>query len=73
MTAETLYEAAVLGLKALNAPLEIMHNMSVDIKVKSPETNHRIGGAVLSAWLSRPGKSPKEQALKTRLRDLMRG
>ena len=73
VTAETLYEAAILGMTALraggwlNAP-----NLTIEIAVKAPETTHSIRNAVLAAWLSRSGKSPREQALKSRLLEVMR-
>ena len=73
VTAETLYEAAVLGMTALraggwiNAP-----NLTIEVTVKAPETTHSLSNAVLAAWLSRAGKSPREQALKSRLLELMR-
>jgi hypothetical protein len=73
VTAETLYEAAILGMKAMkvgrwrDAP-----NLEIEVKVKHPETRYTMSNAVLAAWLSRNGKSPKEQAIKTRLRELFR-
>jgi len=73
VTAETLYEAAVLGMTALRAAGWInAPNLRIDVTVKTPETTHSIGNAVLAAWLSRAGKSPREQALKSRLLELMR-
>jgi hypothetical protein len=72
VVAATVYEAAVLGLKALKVPPGIVYNLSIDIRVKSPEAIHTISGAVLNAWLAREGKNPKEQALKDRLHDLLR-
>ena len=73
VTAESLYEAAVLGMNTLhvanwhNAP-----NLTIEVRVKAPEVTHTISNAVLAAWLARNGKSPREQALKTRLKELMR-
>jgi hypothetical protein len=73
VTAETLYEAAVVGMTALRATDWInAPNLTVDVTVKAPETTHSISTAVLTAWLSRAGKSPREQALKSRLAELMR-
>ena len=72
VTAETLYEAAVLGMTTLraagwlNAP-----NLTIEVTVRAPEATHSISNAVLAAWLSRSGKSPREQALKSRLREFM--
>jgi hypothetical protein len=48
-----------------------MPNLRIEVRVRAPETNHTITNAVLAAWLSRNGKSPKEQALKARLRELL--
>lgn len=70
VTAETLYEAAILGLKALRVRAGDSHNITIEIKVKQPETTHAIWGSVLEAWLARPPKNPKEQALKARLKEI---
>ena len=71
VTAETLYEAAALGLKALKVPLKASGWLAIDIKVKSPETTHTVSGSALKEWLARQGKNPKEIILKTRLRQLL--
>jgi hypothetical protein len=70
--AETLNEAAVLGLKAMNVPGERLHLLSLEVWVKCLQVYHSISGASLSAWLAQPGKTPKEQALKTRVSELIR-
>jgi hypothetical protein len=70
--AETLHEAAVLGISAMNVPRDRLHLLSIRICVKSPDVHHEITGAALGAWLAQPGKTPREQALKTRLGELMR-
>lgn len=73
MTAESLYEAAVLGMKALRVPnWRSIPNLTIDVTVKAPETTHTIKTSALSAWLSRAGKSPREQVLKRRLLELLR-
>lgn len=46
--AETLNEAAVLGLKAMNVPGERLHLLSLDVLVKAPQVYHSISGASLS-------------------------
>jgi hypothetical protein len=71
--AETLNEAAVLGLKAMKVPGDRLHLLSVDVLVKAPQVYHSISGASLSAWLAQPGKSPKEHALKSRLKEMLQG
>jgi hypothetical protein len=73
VTAETLYEAAVLGMKALEVPnWRRSPSLMIDVTVKAPETTHTINTGVISAWLSRTGRSPREQALKSRLLELFR-
>jgi hypothetical protein len=71
VTAETLYEAAALGLKALNVPIRNSGALAIDVKVKSPETTHTVLGSSLKEWLARQGRSPKEITLKNRLRKLL--
>jgi hypothetical protein len=70
--AETLHEAAVLGIKAMNVSRESLHLRTLNVLVKAPQVYHSISGAALSAWLAQPGKNPKEQALKDRLKELLR-
>jgi hypothetical protein len=43
------------------------------VRVRQPETNHEVWNSCLSARLARIAKSPKEQVLKVRLRELVRG
>ena len=71
--AETLHEAAILGIKAMDVPRESLHLRTLNVLVKAPQVYHSISGAALSAWLAQPGKNPKEQATKTRLNELLRG
>jgi hypothetical protein len=74
VTAETLYEAALLGMTALRAAGRIdAPNLTIEVTVKALEMTHSISSGVLSAWLSRSGKSPREQALKSRLLELICG
>jgi hypothetical protein len=74
VTAETLYEAAILGMKAMKVPNWVnMPSLSIEIQAKLPATRHTVWNSVLTAWLARNGKSPQEQALKVRLRKLIRG
>ena len=74
VTAETLYEAAVLGMTILRAAGWMdAANLTIEVAVKAPETTHSIKSSVLAAWLSRSGKSPREQALKSRLLEFIRG
>jgi hypothetical protein len=71
VVAETLHEAAVLGIKAMNVPRDKLHFLTLEVLIKAPEVYRSISGAALIAWLAHPGKNQKEEALKLRLKELM--
>jgi hypothetical protein len=56
----------------MNVPRDRLHLLSFDVAVKEPVVWHSISGAGLTAWLSRNGKSPKEQVLKSRLEAILK-
>jgi len=73
--ASSLYEAAALALaefrgcglvETLPGPVT-----RLTVAVASPSTIHDVPMSRLSAWLESGGKSPKEQALKVRLRETL--
>jgi hypothetical protein len=60
-------------MKALKvANWESAPNLEIEIRERQPEVRHTVWNSVLSAWLARNGKTPKEQALKARLREIVR-
>ena len=74
VTAETLYEAAILGMNLLNVPRwHDNPNLKIQVRVRQPETVHEVWNASLSAWFARVPKTQDEQALKNRLKALLRG
>ena len=75
VTATTLFEAAVLAMAEFrrcgftaNAPGPATRLM---VTVKMPTTSHEVQVGKIEAWLPSGGKSPAEEALKSRLRDLV--
>jgi hypothetical protein len=76
VTAETLYEAAALGLAAFRkadlfgggAPAG---HAQLTIRVSAPVTIHTLSMQKLNEWLACVGRSPKEQAMKARLNELL--
>ena len=70
--AATLYEAAVLALKAFRevdcAPGPASQ-LSVD--VRNPSVTHTLSKQSVENWLNGGAKSPKEMMEKQRLRDLL--
>jgi hypothetical protein len=70
--AETLYEAAVLALKAFRehdcAPGSAAH---LAIEVRGPSVTHTVVARRIEEWLSGGAKSPKEAIEKRRLKELL--
>jgi hypothetical protein len=78
VTAETLFEAAALALVAFrNADLLASgapgQASRLTIRVSAPVATHTVSMQRLAAWLGGAGRTPKEQALKARLNDLLQG
>lgn len=72
VTATSLYEAVVLAINAMKIRRDGLHLMRFRVEVKSPAVWHEVSGSMLSAWLARDGRTPKERAIKERLSDLLR-
>jgi len=75
VTAETLYEAVAQALAALRGEPwvnEIGKGLTtVTVKARQPEVTHIVRIQDFEKWLNRPGRTPAEIALKTRLRDTL--
>ena len=75
VAASTLYEAATLAMAEFrrcgfleNAPGPATH---LTVTVKTPSTSHEVQWGKIETWLQSAAK-PNEQALKGRLRELLR-
>jgi hypothetical protein len=75
VAATTLYEAATLAMAEFrrcgfteNAPGPAT---LVTVTVKGPSTSHEVQGSKVEMWIQSVGK-PNEQAMKSRLRELLR-
>ncbi len=75
VSATSLFEAAALGLAEFRkcAMMDAAPGPAsrVTVVVESPGTAHEIPMQRLTAWLDTNGRSPAEQAVKVRLRELM--
>jgi hypothetical protein len=75
VAAGSVFEAAVLALAEFRrsgfADATFGPATRLTIRVKQPETEHTVSVGELQAWLEGGGKSPNEQALKSRLRVLL--
>ena len=75
VTASSMYEAAVLGLAELKrcgfAMAIAGPATRLTVSVEAPATTHQLSVGRLQAWLDASGKTPREQAVKVRLRQLL--
>jgi hypothetical protein len=76
VAASTLYEAATLAIAEFrrcgfteNAPGPATR---LKVTVKAPATSHEVQWGKVETWIQSAGK-PYEQAMKSRLRELLRG
>ena len=75
VSASSLYEAAALGVaefkKSRFAFTSIGPATRLTIAVEPPATTHELSVGKLQAWLKTNGKTPREQATKVTLRQLL--
>jgi hypothetical protein len=75
IAAESLYEAAARGVAEVKrtgfALAEKGPATRLTITVEGPTTSHEMQVAKLDSWLTTNGKTPREQAMKVRLRQLL--
>lgn len=75
VAASSLFEASVLGIAALRKagidPVVLGDHARLTVTVQSPTVRHEVSPKRISAWLQSSGKSPREQALKSRLRAIL--
>jgi hypothetical protein len=75
VSASSLYEAAALGVaefkKSGFAFASIGPATRLTIAVEPPATTHELSVGNLQAWLETNGKTPREQATKVTLRQLL--
>jgi hypothetical protein len=70
VTAESLFEAAGMALLIFEQQGFIGDEgvLDLEVDVKAPATVHHVPVARARAWLQSSGRTPKEQAVKSRLR-----
>jgi len=73
VTASSLFEAAALGLSSFRrSGLSPRPTASLTVTLEALVGRHELIVEKLEEWLARNGRTPKEQALKARLRRLAR-
>ena len=75
--ARTLYEAVGLAIdrfrRCEHVPYEPKGMHEFIVESREPGTEHRLTRNTFDAWLRRPGGSPADVALKTRLKEILTG
>ena len=74
MTAESLYEAAILGVALLRKDGwsdQIAPGTQIEIEVREPATTHCVSLAQLRRWVDGIAVSPDETLKKRRLKELL--
>jgi hypothetical protein len=73
VSAESLYEAAVLGIRAIREEWaeEPVAMTRIEVQVKAPAVTHEITFKQLRDWLQGTCRSPKERLTKNRLKALL--
>jgi hypothetical protein len=74
--AESLYEAAILGMRVFKADPWIDHvgpATVFDVEVREPGTKHAISMQQIERWLGGATTSPNEASKKAKLKMLMLG
>ena len=75
VTAESLYEAAVLGLNAMKKHGWVDHispGTELHVQIKEPAVTHSVSVAQLTRWVDGIAASPDELLKKNRLKALLK-
>jgi len=75
VTAESLYEAAVLGLNAMRKHGWVEHigpGTELQVQIKEPAVTHVVSVAQLTRWVDGVAVSPDELLKKNRLKALLK-
>jgi hypothetical protein len=73
VTAESIYEAAALGVSALNSGWvdAIASGTELEIEVREPATRHRLTVQQIRRWCDGVAASPDDTPKKRRLKQLL--
>ena len=73
VTAETVYEAAVLGIRAINTHWaeEPWLMTRIAVEVVAPAVRHEVTFKALREWIDKGSGSPKEMAQRSRLKTML--
>jgi phosphoribosylformimino-5-aminoimidazole carboxamide ribonucleotide (ProFAR) isomerase len=74
VTAESLYEAIALGLKAIRESSwvdGIAQNFAIRVLVRDTPVEHTVEFRAFNKWLEQRGRTPKEITIRSRIREIL--
>jgi phosphoribosylformimino-5-aminoimidazole carboxamide ribonucleotide (ProFAR) isomerase len=74
VTADSLYEAIALGLKAIRESSwveGIAQNFAIRILVRDTPVEHTVEFRAFNKWLEQRGRTPREIITKSRIREIL--
>jgi hypothetical protein len=71
VTADSLYEAALFGVKAISETWAEQPGMATPISVSIVPVVHQVTLRQIKTWLERGSGTPREMAQRFRLREMM--
>jgi hypothetical protein len=74
VTAESLYEAVALGLKAIrqsNWVEGIPQNIAIRVLVRDTPVEDSVEFRAFNQWLEQRGRTPKEMTTRSRIREIL--
>jgi len=74
VSAESLYEAVALGLRAIRLYSwvnDIGQNFTIRVLARDTPVEHTVEFREFHKWLERPGRSPREITARARVREIL--
>jgi hypothetical protein len=74
VTADSLYEAIALGLKAIRESSwveGIAQNFAIRVLARDTPVEHTVEFCAFSKWLEQRGRTPREIITKSRIREIL--
>jgi hypothetical protein len=74
VTAESLYEAVALGLRAIRQCAwveDIGQNFTIRVLARDTPVEHTVEFRAFHKWLERPARSPRDVTARARVREIL--
>lgn len=74
VSAESLYEAVALGLKAIRQSSwvrDLAQNIAIRVLVRDTPVEHTVEFRAFNQWLEQRGRTPREITMRSRIREIL--